>query len=366
VKRNGTLHNQKPSMAKEGKERTVGMIELKHDSLVFSFPEIHPSATVKIEFQRTLRIPDDDKNYPLPPGLGRFPLRHVDDFPARIHSSWIEHGGVMLPMYQSEAMWLNFDESFDEERQVAYPFAVKVATGKVNAVSGESWADGLHHRSRQDYVVVPEQPWLDGYCVEKGIIRQFVAMPLGAGYTAEEQITGKADVGGLQIVAYPMKRAEFEKRFPKQSRRYRGLREDSVCYACAAPPSMGLAPGGRMRQEIYDDPYRISDWDTEHSSRCFVHIANSMVWRQITGENPPTTPPTSAEYASAGLPWFLWYDDKHSALEGSDKLDGMKSVATLGKDKKDVPLPENQSVSPEHVVTLRRGLAKSQVREFAD
>jgi hypothetical protein len=50
-------------------------------------------------------------------------------------------------------------------------------------------------------VVVPEQPWLDGYCVEKGIIRQFVAMPLGAGYTAEEQISGKAEHGGLQIMA---------------------------------------------------------------------------------------------------------------------------------------------------------------------
>jgi hypothetical protein len=31
-------------------------------------------------------------------------------------------------------------------------------------------------------VVLPEQPWLDGYCVEKGYIRQFVAMPLGEGY----------------------------------------------------------------------------------------------------------------------------------------------------------------------------------------
>ena len=47
-------------------------------------------------------------------------------------------------------------------------------------------------------------------------------------------------------------------------------------------------------------------------------------------------------------------------------LAGMKSVATLGKEKKQVPLPENQSVSPEHIVTLRRGLAKGQVREFKD
>src|SRR4051794_108514 len=53
------------------------VIELRHDALVFSFPELHGDARLEIDFQRTLRIPDDDSAYPLPPGLGRFPLRHV-------------------------------------------------------------------------------------------------------------------------------------------------------------------------------------------------------------------------------------------------------------------------------------------------
>jgi len=35
---------------------------------------------VEIAFHRTLRIPDDGKTYPLPPGLGRFPLRRASDF----------------------------------------------------------------------------------------------------------------------------------------------------------------------------------------------------------------------------------------------------------------------------------------------
>ena len=67
----------------------------------------------------------------------------------------------------------------------------------MDAVTGSSWTQGLHQHP-QDYLVIPEQPWLDGYCVEKGMIRQFVAMLLGADYSAEEQITGQADVGGLQ------------------------------------------------------------------------------------------------------------------------------------------------------------------------
>ena len=40
-------------------------------------------------------------------------------------------------------------------------------------------------------------------------IRQFVAMPLGEGFTAEEQITGKAEHGGLQIIVYPMKHEAY-------------------------------------------------------------------------------------------------------------------------------------------------------------
>jgi hypothetical protein len=77
-------------------------------------------------------------------------------------------------------------------------------------------------------------------------------------------------------------------------------------------------------------------------------------------------PPTSEEYARHGLPWFLWYEDKLEALSGSDKLKDLKSVETLGKEKKDVPLPENQSVSPQKIIVLRNGLKRNQVREFAD
>ncbi len=113
------------------------MIELKNDQLVFRFPEVHPKATLRVQFQRTLRIPDDGRDYPLPPGLGGFPLRHVDDFHARVPERWLQHGGVMLPMYQSEAMWLNFSVSY-VDRQGSYPFAIKIATGKSNAVSGET------------------------------------------------------------------------------------------------------------------------------------------------------------------------------------------------------------------------------------
>lgn len=337
------------------------MIVLENDSLVFSFPEVHSEAKLSVDFQRTLRIPDDDRGYPLPPGLGSFPLRHVDDFAVRVPDKWLERGGVMLPMYQAEALWLNFSSGgwwgFGD-----YPFAVKIATGKVNAVSGEGWKDGLN-RDPQDYLVAPNQPWLDGYCVEKGVIRQFVAMPLGEGYSAEEQLTGAAEYGGLQIIAYPMKAVAYE--------RYFGGREQIAYEAVMSAPGiyrqraeMGLAPGGRMRQKIYDDRYRLEDWDFRHSSRCFVHIANSVVWREITGQAPPTRPPTAKQYTQAGLPWFDLYDADRAAVEGAEELAGLNSVKAKGEGKGESPLPENESVDPGHVKMLRQGLREGQVREW--
>jgi hypothetical protein len=213
-------------------------------------------------------------------------------------------------------------------------------------------------------MVAPGQPWLDGFCVEKGLIRQFVAMPLGAGYTAEEQLTGRAEYGGLQIVVYPMKRELFDRRFPeREPEHYCFAMEPRAAAARGGAGAMGLAPGGRMKQEIYSDAFGVDDWDANQKSRCFLHIANSLVWREITGGHPPTTPPTAKEYSKAGLPWFDYYDDKANALDGAKELAGLKSVAELGQEKGDVPLPENESVTPDTVVKLRRKLKQDEVRE---
>jgi len=340
------------------------MIEVQNDSLVISFPEVHPQARLTISFQRTLRIPDDGRDYPLPPGLGCFPLRHVDDFAKAVPPDWLRHGGIMMPMYQSEALWLNFGCAYIRD-QGTYPFAVKIATGKINAVTGESWRNGLNRRP-QDYMVAPNQPWLDGFCVSQGLIRQFVAMPLGAGYSAEEQVTGRAEHGGLQIAIYPMKREIFEKRFPKpevSKLRRRSLDADDCLCCSVAPGAMGLAPGGRMRQEITTDPFDLNDWSPAYQSRCFVHLCNSLTWRQITGQNPPHPPLTAKEYTQAHLPWFEYYDAEARALNGSQVLAGLKSVAEMAKTKGDMPLPENETVTPERIVQLRAHLKPSQVRE---
>jgi hypothetical protein len=126
---------------------------------------------------------------------------------------------------------------------------------------------------------------------------------------------------------------------------------------------MGLAPGGRMKQEIYDDPFDFDDWDVEHSSRCFVHLTNSLAWRAITGEAPPTIPPTAKQYANAGLPWFDYYDDSAKPVAGSGVLSKLKSVLGMGKQKRETPLPENESCEPQHTVGLKPKRSPNEVRE---
>src|SRR6476620_11828238 len=235
------------------------MPTLEHNRLVFRFPQIEREANFSIDFQRTLRIPDSDETYPLPPGLGSFPVQHVEDHADKLPAQTTSRGGVILPMWQAEAMWLNFSNQ-GPGWDLAFPVAIKVAAGKINAVTGEAWRTGLH-RDPQDYMVSPEQPWLDGFAIETGVIRQFVAMPLGDGYSVEEQVTGDAEWGGLQISVAPLKahvwkaiRAKWE-----QQQLRVVMHERRVMEPCLA--SIGLAAGGRMHQDIKPDPFNLDDWD---------------------------------------------------------------------------------------------------------
>lgn len=322
------------------------MIELNHHTLSFQFPEVHPSAACRIDFQRTLRIPDDNREYPLPPGLGQFPIEHVDDFADTLPEAWRQHGGVFIPMYQSEALWIRFEGR--------YPCAIKIAAGKINAVSGKDWSNGLSAKP-QDYVVTPRQPWLDGFNVSEGHVRQFVAMPLGEGFTAEEQITGKAEHGGLQIIVYPMKREVYAEHFERPVNR----RDDDVCYLdmpvycrrVSESADMGLAPGGLMRQKIYEDDYGIDAWDLENGYRCFVHLANSELYQAITGHRPPQKPITARDYTKARLPWFDYYGDGKT-LPGAEILSGLVSVAAKIIQKGKTPMSDNKPVWPKHVKML--------------
>jgi len=323
--------------------------------MTFDFSEVHPAARFHVNFQRTLRIPDDGKEYPLPPGLGAFPMVHTEDYKDRVPAKWLERQGIMIPMYQSEALWISFSGDYDHERGVRYPFAVKIAAGKRSALTGKAWVQALKEK---DYVILPEQPWIDGFVIEEGIIRQFVAVPLGMGLTVEAQLSGEEAFGGIQLEAYPMKLNEYEKRFPKTRRSQGVMRGMSMDYSCdsinmidecvavaGAAADMGLGAGGKMRQQIFEDKYGLEVWDQNNKNRVYVHLANSLAWRAITKQEPPNAPFTPADYQRYNFPWFDYYEDGAKALKATKGLKNIKSILQLGFQKGlSGVIPDNTSV----------------------
>ncbi|MFB6516686.1 hypothetical protein [Streptomyces sp. NPDC056401] len=353
----------------------------------------------QVRFMRTLRLPETG-THNLPPGLGEFPLRRVEDYPDTVPADWLAKGGVMLPVYLREAMWLSFGGTRE-------PTALQVGVGKVCAVSGERWTGALGRRP-QNYLVLPRQPWLDGINSGTGTVRQFVAVPLGLGATVEGQVTGEETAGGVQLQAFPLgakaleRWREEERARTAATRRVGGapygivppggqpggyggggygaapgmpmpapmaapapgglpgapaapaaasaggpLRRSRGGPAPQAAPAMGLGVGGSMRQEVYRDDRKAKDWAAEPAARIFVHLVTPPAWRRITGEEPPPSPVDRAAYTKAGLPWFDYYDEDAADLAPSDTLGGVQPVGEwLGTDEAPWAEPAPGQVAP--------------------
>lgn len=333
--------------------------------------ELPGGATVG--FMRTLRLPETG-THPLPPGLGTFPLRRVSDFPGRAPAEWRERGGVLLPVYQREAMWLSFSSPV--------PAALQVGVGKVCAVSGRPWSDRLT-QSPQNYVVLPRQPWLDGINSGQGTIRQFVAVPLGLGATVEGQVSGEEVWGGVQLQVFELRRDVLDRWQAAQAQEpHRGwgtgaqkpapgqppfppsapgaafgsgafgsgrVPAAAPVAARSAPPaaSMGLGAGGRMRQDVYRDERPLDDWREQPSGRVFVHLATAPQWRAVTGEPAPSSPVDRAAYNAAGLPWFDYFDTDAEDLAPGGPLADVRPVGDwLGDDQQPWIPPRPHQVKP--------------------
>lgn len=183
--------------------------------------------SLKVSFQRTIRVSDNGTTNDLPPGFGAFPLSSMSDYQESnaLPAAMKAKGGYFMPMHRTypflhnmihqtnvsverEAMWIRFHS---EDL-----FAVKIHIGGVNAVSGESALETEATAARrykrlserkniQDYIVTPKQMWLDGVASTDGTVRQFVTVPLHTGYSVEAQITGDDFLGGLQLEITPVK-----------------------------------------------------------------------------------------------------------------------------------------------------------------
>ncbi|KAI1419500.1 hypothetical protein F5Y12DRAFT_777565 [Xylaria sp. FL1777] len=352
----------------------------------------HKRQNLKITFQRTIRVPDNTDEAKLPPGLGKFPLFKARDFTSELSPEIVVKGGAFFPMYQREAMWIDFTADS--------PFMIKVYAGGVNVVSGEHNLETTETKTRrlalaskeeniQDYVVVPDQPWLDGFAVSPGVIRQFVAMPLGTGYSVEMQLTGQETIGGLQFEitpSIPKKQPAYgctpsrdfsvtvvtltgginhiqcsrtdtidslkesiqdlegiptdEQRLifnGKQLEDGRTLSDynvekNSVIHMVLRLRGggwygpMGMAAGGKIEQNICEDDNDPSIWATTSTITIPVHILTTAMFRDVTGRKAPPCPISASTYAAAGLPFFD-LPEKPSGISGA--FDRVKSVNAI-------------------------------------
>ena len=103
------------------------------------------SANGSVSLHRTLRIPEDGRTYPLPPGFGLFPVRLSRGEGADAATR------LVVPMYQREALWLGFSAAPWK------PNALKVICGGINAVSGVA-DEGTALASRRTISSAPSSP----------------------------------------------------------------------------------------------------------------------------------------------------------------------------------------------------------------
>jgi hypothetical protein len=344
-------------------------MRLQHNSIVFD-------NGFTVSLQRTIRLPEDGKTHALPPGMGAFPIRRVEDYKDKVPPAWNQHQGVFIPMFEREAMWFSFGGSTS---------AIKVATGKVNALNGKAWTPELQENSKtpgsdkepsQDYMVAPyPQPWLDGFNTGDGVIRQFVAMQLGKGYTVEGQVTGKEDVGGFQLLVVPTKPGKITRQFGRRALEGMGGTESSMdclyesCVASAAPASatrsmtkgssMGMAAGAKLTQTISSDPYSFDTWDESQAEKVFIHVVDAVMWEKITGEKCPASPVPHTEYKG---PYFD-YDNGTQGIGGSGTLANVKPVSEKDKDHGFVGQQDDTPQTEVHIHKIPAAVGKTAIKD---
>ncbi len=313
------------------------MIELDGTTLRFAFPEVHADAVLEVSLQRTLRVPEDGTEYEMPSSIGTCRFVHIDDHNARVPRSWLQRGGVMTPLYSGETVRLGFYSPTVDGYTTNWRFLVLVGTGKINALTGAT-LQPLPDFGVQDYLVAPDQHELYGFCDADGLVRQFTATPQGIGASVEEQLTGEQTYGGMQLAVFPMTREAFTTFFEEKRIENLDYRDRDIRFSLCAPPvhsfNLGIGVGGLIRQFAREDRYGRDAWAVQVKSRCFVHLANASIWRQLTGLNPhprpslsPSCEPAPQDVGRRGSPGSSWFGRLKSLFHfGGNKLDGVRQV----------------------------------------
>ncbi len=262
--------------------------------------------------ERTLRVPDDGKEYPLPPSFGPFPVFPFAAYKKKLPVEWRGRARFFVPIRQWEALWFSFDAPGWR------PNAIQILAGGINVLTGDS--AGRLRRNPQNYIVCPEQPWLDGFKTGQGLVRQFVAAPLHQGLTVAEQC-GEESSSLLSIRVIESKPGRFPTSKPSG---YEGaFMLESITLQFQ---SVGLGAGGIIQQKVYPDPHGLSTWDEGNVTSVEIALLNSDAFCDVTGMQPPPSTISADDYTRLGFPWFQLYDEEAPDTKASRQMRGIKSL----------------------------------------
>jgi len=313
----------------------------------------------EVVFHRTVRVPDGRQPSNLPPSLGRMDLYPVAKYAKRCPENW-EKEAYFLALHETEAMWMSF-------RPLANPVAMLVGAGGINALTGEKLGITLE---KDNYLVAPPQPWLDGWKDKDGTVYQFVATAYkkGQGITVAERLMGEESKTGAIGIAFfnpkdPLKLKVkstplegYTHSLTDDNFKWKGSEFDlfskHIVQSSAAASrrritlgverlrtafdEMGIGRGGKMIQKIYPDPHGLDVWEQSPWATLACYLVNAEVFEEITGEKIPK-PVSSENYAG---PWFGLNDKAEDDIAGTNKFTGLKSaVFPASTAEPDVPLP---------------------------
>jgi hypothetical protein len=209
------------------------MVELKNNTLVFAFPEVNPAAELCIHFRR-----GDGSGEPVP-----IVTEPVDEaFVLQGQGALVMH---LRPKIAFEEFWYG-----SGAKKVRYPFAVLLAVGGRNAITGEL-SNSLIRRP-QNYFVSPPQGGIDGYFVGGRVL------PFRAGEVSPRERTR------LAITVFPVKNETWEHWMYQK-----GLSG----WTHPVISGLSLAHGGeRSCEPIYEDLCCVGDWDQSRAATTSVWL----------------------------------------------------------------------------------------------
>ncbi len=227
------------------------------DRLVNEMRIIRPS--------RTLRVPENGKAHDMPTVFGPAPLIDISKCSSLyLPKAMKDKGGLMIPLLQREALCIAItDHPFGRpSHSQECLLAMKLYAGGVNVISGLNSTES--QIQTQDYYVLPLQKRIDGFGgAGNQQVKQFVAMTLNSGYSAEAQITGK-EIGGLQIQIAPRL-----KHFVTFHQVGTGTSNEMELTLLETPSNLNIPLGKTIRMAPWKDAIPLNPW----------------VWRTPTEEN---------------------------------------------------------------------------------